>query len=175
MSTNVFWAGRLGGGPVVSIFNNPTGQQGSNVPLTNPIPNLSRIYFDSRFDYLEVISTVNFTHFYNQFETNTSLTKKGKTGSSAPIDGFTTTVIFNHNFGYVPTCLLVDVNSKEVITGNHFIQNINNNSFRIISLITDTTNISIREKYFVRVNTLPSLTRQYKLLVFDNRADMPSF
>ena len=65
MTTNVLWAGTTGGKKVVSIFNNPTGQQGSNLPLTNPTTYLNRIYFDTRFDYLNIISKTDFVQNYS--------------------------------------------------------------------------------------------------------------
>lgn len=176
MTTKVFWAGKIGARAVVSIFSNPVGQAGSNVPLNNPTNNLGRVFFDSRFDYLETVISVSFTKFHDLIQPNSSSSsKKGKTGINSPIDGFSTTTVFTHNFGYIPTAMLIDSATNFALPANYFIQNVNNNSFRILSLLADTTNIFLREKYFVRVDSLPSLTKQYKLLVFDNTANIPGF
>jgi hypothetical protein len=51
-----------------------------------------------------------------------------------------------------------------------FVQNLDNNSFRTVTLMMDTTNIYLQERFFVRRQTLPALTRRYTLLVFENAA-----
>lgn len=176
MTTKVFWAGKIGTRAVVSIFSNPVGQTGSNTPLNNPINNLDRVIFDSRFDYLENLVSVTFTKYHDLVQPSASSpTKKGKVGIASPIDGFTTTTVFNHNFGYIPSAMLIDSSTNFALPANYFLQNVKNNSFRIISLLADTTNIYLREKYFARVDSLPSLTKQYRLLVFDNIANIPDF
>ena len=55
MTTNVLWAGNIQGQQVVSIFNNTTEDQGNNNPLLNRYDYLDRVYFDSRFDYLNIL------------------------------------------------------------------------------------------------------------------------
>jgi len=176
MTTKVFYAGKIGTRAVVSIFSNPTSQAGSNVPLNNPTANLSRVFFDSRFDYLENIVSVNFVKYHDLIQpSSTSPTKKGKVGIASPIDGFSTTTIFNHNFGYIPSAMIIDSATNLALPANYFLQNVKNNSFRVISLLADTSNIYLREKYFVRIDSLPSLTKQYRLLVFDNIANIPNF
>ena len=47
MSTTVFWAGNVANVAVVSIFNNPTREEGNSKPLTNRFDNLANIYFAS--------------------------------------------------------------------------------------------------------------------------------
>lgn len=176
MTTKVFWAGKIGTRAVVSIFSNPVGQAGSNTPLNNPTNNLGRVFFDSRFDYLENVVSVVFTKYHDIIQPSASTsTKKGKIGIASPIDGFTTTTVFNHNYGYIPTAMLIDSATNFALPANYFLQNVKNNSFRIISLLADTTNIYLREKYFARIDSLPSLTKQYRLLVFDNIANIPDF
>ena len=65
MSTNVFWAGNVSGTKVVSIYNNPDGAVGNTAPLLEPNVYLDRIYFDTRFDYLNIylkLLLLNHTH-----------------------------------------------------------------------------------------------------------------
>jgi hypothetical protein len=137
---------------------------------------LSRVFFDSRFDYLENIISVTFTKFHELIQPSaTSPTKKGKVGVNSPIDGFTSTTIFTHNFGFIPSAMLIDSATNFALPSNYFLQNVKNNSFRTISLLADNSNIYLREKYFARIDSLPSLTKPYRLLVFDNIANIPDF
>lgn len=175
MSTNVLWAGTVSNRKIVSIFNNPVGQTGSNVPLINPQVNLDRIYFDSRFEYLSILTKTDFVQSYSYIELNTdSNNNKGKSASEYPIQGSTIYTITRHNLGYVPAAILIDYDTREVIGSNMFVQNLNNDSYRIATLMMDSTNIYLKEKYFVRNVPLPSLTRRYTLLVFENTATIPS-
>lgn len=173
MSTNVLWAGTVSGRKIVSIFNNPVGQTGSNVPLTNPQANLNRIYFDTRFDYLNVITKTDFVQSYPLIELNTDPNNnKGKSASDYPKQGSTIYTLTRHNLGYVPATILIDYDTREIIGSNMFIQNLNNNSYRIATLMMDTTNVYLKETYLVRVTPLPSLTRRYTLLIFENTAEV---
>lgn len=175
MSTNVLWAGTVSGRKIVSIFNNPVGQTGSNVPLTNPQGNLDRVYFDSRFEYLSILTKTDFVQTYPSIELNTdSNNNKGKSASEYPKQGSTIYNIIRHNLGYVPAAILIDYDTREVIGSNMFVQNLNNNSYRIATLMMDSTNIYLQEKYLVRNVFLPSLTRRYTLLVFENIATVTS-
>lgn len=175
MSTNVLWAGTVSGRKIVSIFNNPVGQTGSNVPLTNPQGNLDRVYFDSRFEYLSIRTKTDFVQSYPLIELNTDPNNnKGKSASEYPKQGSTIYTITRHNLGYVPAAILIDYDTREVIGSNMFIQNLNNNSYRTATLMMDSTNIYLKENYLVRNVPLSSLTRRYTLLVFENIATVTS-
>jgi hypothetical protein len=167
MTTNVLWAGTTGGKKVVSIFNNPTGQQGSNLPLTNPTSYLNRIYFDTRFDYLNILWKTDFVQNYSLVtaDADTTVTIKNTNEYTVAI----------HDFGYVPAAILIDYDTREIIAGHTYIQLVNNNSYRIASLAMDSTKFYIKERYSVNIDSLPSLTRRYTLLAFENPATVPSF
>lgn len=171
MSTNVLWAGTVSGRKIVSIFSNPEGQVGSNVPLNNPLPNLDRIYFDSRFEYLSITSRTDFIQSYPAVQLNTDSNNfKGKTASEFPIQGSNLYTIFSHNLGYPPAVILIDYDTRELIGSNMFVQNLNNFSYRTASLMTDSTNVYLKEQYFVRIEKLPAITKRYTLLIFSNTA-----
>ena len=167
MTTNVLWAGTTGGKKVVSIFNNPTGQQGSNLPLTNPTSYLSRIYFDTRFDYLNIIQKTDFVQNYSLVSADTDPTVTIKNTNEY--------TIAIHNFGYVPAAILIDYDTREIIAGHTYVQLVNNNSYRIASLAMDDTKFYIKERHTVNIDSLNSLTRRYTLLAFENPASVPSF
>jgi hypothetical protein len=166
MSTTVLYAGNVGNRPVVSIFSNPVGQQGSNVPLNNPVSNLDRIYLDTRLQYLQILDIKNFTQTF-------------QTVAASPIDNpnsvTTDYEITSHDFGYTPACFLVDYDTREVILSNMYIQIIKDRSFRSISLIADNSKYYIRERTYSSGDELPSITRRFSLLILDNTAEVPSF
>jgi hypothetical protein len=64
MSTNVLWAGNVAGAPVVSIFNNPDSLFGNNYPVYNRFDAMDRIYLDSRFTYLDIKWSLDFSYKY---------------------------------------------------------------------------------------------------------------
>ena len=167
MTTNVLWAGTTGGKKVVSIFNNPTGQQGSNLPLTNPTSYLSRIYFDTRFDYLNILQKTDFVQNYSLVSANPDPTVTIKNTNEY--------TIAIHNFGYVPAAILIDYDTREIVAGHTYVQLVNNNSYRIASLAMDDTKFYIKERHTVNIDSLNSLTRRYTLLAFENPASVPSF
>ena len=167
MTTNVLWAGTTGGKKVVSIFNNPTGQQGSNLPLTNPTTYLNRIYFDTRFDYLNILSKTDFVQNYSLVTADPDPTVTTKNTNEYTIS--------IHNFGYVPAAILIDYDTREIIAGHTYMQIVNNNSFRIVSLAMDSTKFYIKERNIVNIDSLTTLTRRYTLLTFENTASVPSF
>ena len=167
MTTNVLWAGTTGGKKVVSIFNNPTGQQGSNLPLTNPTNYLNRIYFDTRFDYLNILWKTDFVQNYTLVSADANPTVTTKSTNQ-----YTVAV---HNFGYVPAAILIDYDTREIVAGHTYVQLVNNNSYRIAALAMDDTKFYINERYSVNIDSLTSLTRRYTLLAFENTASVPSF
>ena len=167
MSTNVFWAGTVSGKKIVSIFNNPTGQTGSNLPLTNPTQYLDRVYFDTRFDYLNILSKTDFVQNYSLVTADSDPTVTTKNTNEY--------TIAIHNFGYVPAAILIDYDTREIIAGHTYVQIVNNNSFRIVSLAMDSDKFYIKERNIVNTDSLTTLTRRYTLLAFENTASVPSF
>jgi hypothetical protein len=157
MSTNVFWAGNVANVAVVSIFNNPTGEEGNNKPLTNRFDNLGNIYLDSRFKYISLASQFGFTYNY----ANVSV---GNTGN-------TITTVAYHNLGYSPAAIMVDIDTREVLTNSNYIQTVNYNSYRTVSLLIDSEKFYIKENYTAIDSALPSMTRRYTIFAFINTAD----
>jgi len=157
MSTNVFWAGNVANVAVVSIFNNPTSEEGNNKPLTNRFNNLANIYFDSRFNYISLYSQFNFTYNYGNI--------------SAGSAGNTITTVAYHNLGYPPAAIMIDIDTREVLTNGNYIQTLNYDSYRTISLLIDSEKFYIKENYNTITTDLPSITRRYNIFAFTNTAD----
>jgi hypothetical protein len=166
MTTNVLYAGNYNGSPLVSIFSNPDGQQGSNIPLSAPTQYLDRIYFDSRFQYFNIVYYGTFTTAYNAIPINSADSTVALKSTS-----FKTTVI--HNFGHAPAAILINNDSREVIGGQTYIQTVNQ-SYRIAALHMDTEKFYIRERYYVLGDALPAITRRYAIGVFEHPATVPS-
>ena len=157
MSTNVFWAGNVANVAVVSIFNNPAGEEGNNKPLTNRFDNLANIYFDSRFKYISLASQFGFTFNYANVGAGTA--------------GNTITTVAYHNLGYPPAAIMVDIDTREVLTNGSYIQSLNYDSYRTVSLLIDSTKFYIKENYSSVTTDLPSMTRRYNIFAFNNTAD----
>jgi hypothetical protein len=155
MSTNVLWAGNVAGAPVVSIFNNPVGYQGNDYPVYNRFDAMDRIYLDSRFNYLEVKWSLDFSYKFD-------LIQSGNEGSVLTTVGY-------HNFGYPPIAILLDYDTREIITNNNYVQVIGT-SYRALSFLIDPDKFYIKEEYTNKNNNLPGLTRRYTLLAFNNSA-----
>ena len=157
MSTNVFWAGNVANIAVVSIFNNPVSELGNNKPLTNRFDNLSNIYFDSRFNYINVASQFEFAFEYVNI--------------SAGNSSNTLTTVAYHNLGYPPAAIMVDADTREILTNGNYIQILNYDSYRTVSLLIDSDKFYIKENYTSISTDLPSMTRRYIIFAFTNTAD----
>jgi hypothetical protein len=170
-STRVMWAGIKSGVGLVSIFNNPKNSQGDDSPLNSPLSNLNRIFFDTRFNYLNIVSEANPTINFPFRDINKQNTgKKGKDTRLIPVEGEALYTAYPHNLGYVPSGLLYDLDNNQALSGNTFLQNIDNTSFRLVYLLVDDTNFYIKERFFVRGFPLPSLSKSFRILVFNNPA-----
>jgi hypothetical protein len=165
MTTTVLYTGNVNTSPVVSIFTNPAGFSGNNAPLFNPTNYLDRIYFDSRFEYLNVV-------YYGTFTTVYDAVTADPAGTPLRSSSYKTTVI--HNFGYAPSAILVDIDNREIIGAQTFVQSVNS-SYRVASLQMDTDKFYIRDRYYVLGDSLPSITRRYAIIVFQHPATVPSF
>jgi hypothetical protein len=155
--TNVFWAGNVANVAVVSIFNNPVSEEGNSKPLTDRFNNLSNIYVDSRFKYISLESQFLFTYNYANV--------------SAGNSGNTLTTVAYHNLGYPPAAIMIDIDTREVLTNSNYIQIINYDSYRTISLLIDSEKFYIKENYNTITSNLPSMTRRYNIFAFTNTAD----
>ena len=156
MSTNVLWAGNVAGAPVVSIFNNPDSLFGNNYPVYNRFDAMDRIYLDSRFTYLDIKWSLDFSYKYANVIAGSS--------------GEVTTTVWYHNFGYPAAAILLDTDTREIISNNSYIQVINS-SYRTISLLIDSDKFYIKENYSNPTDTLPILTRRYTVLSFGLTAE----
>lgn len=165
--TKVLHAGLIPatGETVVSIY-----EGGDNLPLTNPTGYLSRMYFDSRFDYLSLAATID-TSVAMPYEGMTNnCGKKGKDCSAIVRSGNRSYAIANHGQSYVPAILIYDLSNNRALTGSQFIQAVSNTSFRLCHVVVDATTIYLYERWFVRYNNLPALNVNYRIYVLNKPA-----
>jgi hypothetical protein len=133
MTTNVLWAGNIAGAPVVTIFNNPPEEEGNNKPVYNRFDNLDKIYFDSRFNYINLVWQSDLTFAFS----NVTIGNLGQK----------TTTIGYHNLGYTPAGILIDSDTREIVT-NNYIQIVNLDSSRKISLLIDSVRFYLNKQFF---------------------------
>jgi hypothetical protein len=135
--------------------------------LYDPINNLDRVFFDTRFNYLNIVREATFDLKYPFRDVNRQPSgKKGKSSSLVALQGTETYKVIDHGLGFTPAAILVDTATNRSIAGNVFAQNVDNTSFRIIYLTVDANSFYIKERYFVRQNQLPELPKTYKLYMF---------
>jgi len=149
MSTNVFWAGNVSGEYVVSIFNNPEDKEGDNAPLTDLENNIDRVYFDSRFKYLNIIINKNITVNYPEIQAGDY---KKETALNT---------IYMHNHEYPLSAVLVDDETGEIVTT----AKIQNN--RTATFLIDDNRYYLKYDWEVTDTVLPEVTKTYTLLAFE--------
>lgn len=165
--SNVIWAGNKSNVGIVSIYTNPTEEEGKDLPLNNPNVYLDRIHFDTRFNYLNVVKEFVFT---KTFDTVLATNPIASFELNPRVQTIRTN-IFQHGLNYKPLGLLYDLDTNEAVTGTHIVQNVDNFSIRTLNLQVDSTFFILREKYYLGRSTLPTLSKKYKLLIFNTSAD----
>jgi len=139
-------------------------------PLSNPLGNLDRIYFDTRFDYMHIVKTIDVSQSFVSENVTASCGKKGKNCADIPRQGTRDYVLGTHGQSYTPTILLYDITNGRALTGTMFIQVVSNNSFRLCNIRVDSNKVYLKEKWFVRSNNLPAITQNFRIYIFNKPA-----
>ncbi len=162
-----FFAGNIPGTSdvVTSIYDGSDDN-----PLTNPTGHLDRMYFDTRFDYMHIVKTIELSQSFAKEDVTTNCGKKGKNCADIPRQGTRDYNLGAHGQSYKPTIMVYDTGNYRALTGTMFIQVISNNSFRLCNVRVDSTNIYLKEKWFVRSNTLSATTKNFKVYIFNKPA-----
>jgi hypothetical protein len=140
-------------------------------PLNNPTGNLDRLYFDTRLDYMHIVKQIDLSQAFPEEGVTTSCGKKGKNCADIPRQGTRDYNLGQHGQSYKPTILLYDTGNARALTGTMFIQVISNNSFRLCNVRVDSTNIYLKERWFVRSNSLTAITKNFRVYVFNKPAN----
>jgi len=149
---------------VLSIY-----EGGDDNPLYNPTNYLNRLYFDSRLDYINIVGQADVSITFN-YRAVVSVSSGKKSNTQAVQTGTVSTVIGAHGGSYRPAFAGYDLDTGRAITGNMFIQSVSNTSFRLCYLLIDNTYLYIIERWFVRLNALPSITKNFRFFAFNKPA-----
>jgi hypothetical protein len=170
--------GVISGGAGVSIYG---GEYNSSI-LSLPVINSSKIFFDSRFDYLRVKNVVDFT--ITLPARNRRSTGGGKKGGSGYLsyNGYADHYIYQHNYGSPPPAFTIfcknDAGNGDLanhgITGTIPLQSISGSSFRLGLAYSTEKYLVIRERYQVYSNDIPALTLTVRTHFFENPTSVPA-
>lgn len=127
------------------------------------IDNIENVAFSSYyFNYLEILSyaTTNITFP----QRNANYVSGGKKSSSyyQPYSGAATYVLTTHGLGYTPAFTCYD--DAQFVNSTYFLEY--NTSFRVLQVVSTSTQIIVRENYFIWQNQLPSITKTFNVQVF---------
>ena len=143
--------------------------------LWDPMRNLSQIVFDSwHFDYftcrLEVTTNINLPGRGPDVRSAGGGGKKGG-GSTyvVPQNGASDYLLSQHNLGYIPVALGYVPSLDKALSSSIVIPN--GDSFRVITLITTSSQIWLSEQYFIGQSGLPAFSAQVKVMIMDQGID----
>lgn len=164
--TKVLYGGTIPstGQKVLSIY-----EGGDDYPLYNPTAYLNRVYFDSRLDYLSIVGQAD-TSIAFEYRPVTTVSSGKKSTTEAIQTGTVSRVLLAHGGGYRPAVAGYDLDTGRALSGNMFIQSISNTSFRICWLLVDETYLYLIERWFVRLNALPAITKNFRFFAFNKSA-----
>jgi hypothetical protein len=149
-----------------TIYDGP-----DDAPIADPLNYINRVYFDTRFDYMHVVKTIQVSKDFVKEDVTQSCGKKGKNCADIPRQGTRDHNLGAHGQTYKPAVLLYDTGSNKAITGTTFIQIVSNNSFRVCSVRVDSSNIYLKEKWFVRSNNLTAISKNFKIDILNKPAE----
>lgn len=136
-------------------------------PINNPYTNINRIYFDTRFDYLNIVNS--FSAFISfPFENVTQeCGKKGKNCALVPRSNIRMILLGAHGQNYIPAVIGYDLITTRALCGDQIVQVNGPSSFRLFQLLVDENNIWLKERWYVRVEPLQEKSFIFKVFVFN--------
>ena len=155
------------GGTAVTIIYDGS----DDLPIADPLSYINRVYFDTRFDYMHIVKNIQVSKDFVKEDVTESCGKKGKNCADIPRQGVREYNLGAHGQTYKPAILLYDMDNKKAITGTSFIQNISNNSFRLCSVRVSSTNVYLKERWFVRSETLTAISKNFKIDILNKPAE----
>jgi len=168
--SKVLFAGKVpGSNPVQTVASIYEG--GDDNPLYNPTGHINRIYFDSRFDYLNIVGQTDVTVNFDYQQTTQDCGKKGKDCSLIPRSGTNTFTLHAHGQNYRPAIAVFDLGTSRGVAGNRFIHAVNNTSFRLVWALIDGAYVYLRERWFVRQTPLPAKSVNLRIYYFNKPAN----
>lgn len=131
--------------------------------LSSTLQNMDSLLFSSFwFDYMEVNSSGSTSLTFPQRNYSYSSGGKKSSGHYNPYSGSAQYTITTHSSGYTPAFTCYDDNF--VINSTFFLEV--GDSFRVLQVVGDSSQLKVLETYFVWTTTLPSLTKTFNFQVF---------
>ena len=168
--SKVLFAGKVPGtNPVKTVTSIYEG--GDDNPLYDPTGYINRVYFDTRFDYLNIVGQTDASVNFDFQDVTQNCGKKGKDCSLIPRSGTNTFVLAAHGQSYRPAIAIFDMQTARGVAGNRFIHAVNNTSFRLVWVLVDDTYVYLRETWFVRQSSLPAKNVNLRIYYFNKPAN----
>lgn len=160
---------------VVSIYKTIQDNIDGDSPLRNPWAYIDSIYFDTRFNYLNIPKglsgniTLNFPYVANR--TQRKRKKKKKKTIDIPYQERRKTVIYQHNFGKIPLAVCYEVRGDGqagyFFGGTTIIQQNGRGSYRLAWIEADATYLYLVEWSHTIELPLTALTMNIRAYIFD--------
>lgn len=164
----VLHAGKV---PLTALTVTSIYEGGDHNPLYDPLGYINRVFFDTRFDYLNIVGQADAAVNLDYQEVNQDCGKKGKDCSLIPRSGTNTFTLAAHGLNYRPAIAIVDLETSRGVAGNRFIHAVNNTSFRLVLVLIDDFYVYLREQWFVRQTALPAKTVNLRIYYFNKPAN----
>lgn len=155
-------------GGLLSIFEAVgTTPESKYAPINSPYQNIDRIYFDSRFDYLNIVNTFSANISFPFENVTQSCGKKGKNCALVPRTGTTLTHLGYHGQNYVPAVLGYDLDTNRALCGDQIVQVNGTTTFRLFQLLVDQNSVWIKQRWYVRGVALQANSFNFKIFIFN--------
>ena len=160
---------------VVSIYKTIADNLDGDSPLRNPWAYIDSIYFDTRFNYLNIPQglsgqiTLNFPYVQNRRIRKRK--KKKKKYIDVPYQERRKTIIYEHNFGRIPLAVCYEVRGDGqagyLFAGTTIIQNSGRGSYRICWIEADSKYLWLTEWAHTIEQPLSAMTMTLRAYIFD--------
>lgn len=160
---------------VVSIYKTIADNIDGDSPLRNPWAYIDSVYFDTRFNYLNIPQgltgeiTLNFPYVQN-YKSRRRKKKKKKT-IDIPHQERRKSIIYEHNFGKIPLAVCYEVRDDGqagyFFGGTTIIQNSGRGSYRVAWIEADAKYLWLTEWAHTIEQPLSAMTMKLRAYVFD--------
>lgn len=139
-------------------------------PINNPYGYINRIYFDTRFDYLNIVNTFAASIDFPYQGVTQECGKKNKDCSLVPRTGTTLYLLGYHGQSFIPAIIGYDLNTKKAFCGDQIVQVNGDSTFRLFQLLVDGNAVWIKELWYVRGQPLQANSFNFKVFIFNKPA-----
>lgn len=153
---------------LLSIFEAVgTTPESKYAPINSPYQNLDRIYFDTRFDYLNIVHSFSASVSFPFEDVTQTCGKKGKNCALVPRTGVILTHLGYHGQNYIPAVLGYDIDTKRALCGDQIVQVNGTTTFRLFQLLVDQNSVWIKQRWYVKGVALQANSFNFKVFIFN--------